>query len=71
MPAFSNVPTEFEALKTWLKDRPSIYGKDRFIEGIVWHCENGDMYKIKVNEDLIFEMSRENCLGPILYLNEP
>ncbi len=50
VPAFSNVPTEFEALKTWLKDRPSIYGKDRFIEGIVWHCENGDMYKIKVKD---------------------
>lgn len=36
---YADVPTEFEALKTWLE------GKD--IEGIVWHHPDGRMVKIK------------------------
>lgn len=34
-----DVPTEFEALKTWLTDKD--------IEGIVWHHPDGRMVKIK------------------------
>jgi hypothetical protein len=36
---FTNVPTEFEALKRWLSDKD--------IEGIVWHHPDGRMVKIK------------------------
>jgi hypothetical protein len=36
---YSNVPTEFEALKRWLAPRN--------IEGIVWHSPSGEMVKIK------------------------
>ena len=31
-------------------DRKSKYGNDCGIEGIVWHCENGEMYKIKLKD---------------------
>lgn len=37
--SYSDVPTEFEALKTWLEDKD--------IEGIVWHHPDGRMVKIK------------------------
>lgn len=36
---YDDVPTEFEALKTWLTDKD--------IEGIVWHHLDGHMVKIK------------------------
>lgn len=36
---YSDVPTEFEALKTWLENKD--------IEGIVWHHPDGRMVKIK------------------------
>ncbi len=49
-PVFENVPADYEGLKVFLKEQKSKYGTDCGIEGIVWHCENGDMYKIK-NKD--------------------
>ncbi len=49
-PVFDNVPTDYEGLKEWLPSQKSLYGKDCGIEGIVWHCSNGEMYKIKVKD---------------------
>ena len=49
-PIFENVPVEFEGLKVWLPAQKSKYGNDCGIEGIVWHCKNGDMFKIKVKD---------------------
>lgn len=49
-PVFENVPTSFEELKTWLPAQKSRYGNNCGIEGIVWHCDNGDMYKIKIKD---------------------
>ena len=46
-PVFENVPVTFEELKVWLPIQKSKYGKNCGIEGIVWHCANGDMAKIK------------------------
>ena len=49
-PTFENVPTSYQELKEWLPKQKSRYGNDCGIEGIVWHCENGDMYKIKLKD---------------------
>jgi hypothetical protein len=49
-PVFENVPTDYEGLKEWLPKQKSKYGNDCGIEGIVWHCPNGDMYKIKTKD---------------------
>jgi len=49
-PIFENVPTAFEELKAWLPSQKSKYGNNCQIEGIVWHCENGDMFKIKLKD---------------------
>lgn len=49
-PVFENVPTSYEELKVWLPAQKSKYGNDCGIEGIVWHCENGEMYKIKTKD---------------------
>ena len=49
-PAFENVPLTFEGLKEWLPLQKSKVGKDCGIEGIVWHCPNGDMVKIKTKD---------------------
>lgn len=50
-PVFENVPNSFEGLKEWLPKQKSKYGNDYCgIEGIVWHCENGEMYKIKLKD---------------------
>lgn len=49
-PVFENVPTDYEGLKIWLPEQKSKYGNDCGIEGIVWHCENEDMFKIKVKD---------------------
>ena len=49
-PIFENVPISFEELKEWLPKQKSKYGNDCGIEGIVWHCGNGEMYKIKVKD---------------------
>jgi len=49
-PVFENCPTSFEELKIWLSQQKSKYGNDCGIEGIVWHCENGEMYKIKLKD---------------------
>lgn len=49
-PIFENVPVDFEGLKNWLPKQKSKYGNNAFIEGIVWHLSNGDMYKIKTKD---------------------
>ncbi len=49
-PVFENVPTSFEELKEWLPKQKSKYGNDCGIEGIVWHCRDGEMYKIKTKD---------------------
>jgi len=49
-PVFENVPTDYEGLKNWLPIQKSKYGNNCGIEGIIWHCPNGDMYKIKVKD---------------------
>jgi len=49
-PVFEDVPTCFDGLKHWLPKLKSKYGNNCGIEGIVWHCENGQMFKIK-NKD--------------------
>lgn len=48
-PEFADVPTDFNELRDWLRDQDSKYGAGK-IEGIVWHCENGDMFKIKTKD---------------------
>jgi hypothetical protein len=48
-PVFENVPTTYEELKVWLPQQNSKYGMGK-IEGIVWHCSDGRMMKIK-NKD--------------------
>lgn len=48
-PVYTNVPTDYQGLKEWLPGTFSIYGHGN-IEGIVWHCPNGDMYKIKAKD---------------------
>ena len=49
-PIHENVPTTFNELKEWLPKQKSKYSNDCFIEGIVWHWENGDMVKIKTKD---------------------
>lgn len=48
-PVFENVPTGYAELKEWLKNQDSIYGNGK-IEGIVWHFDDGEMYKIKTKD---------------------
>ena len=49
-PVFENAPTSYSELKEWLPKQKSKYGNDCGIEGIVWHCKNGEMYKIKCKD---------------------
>ena len=49
-PVFDDVPITYNELKEWLPAQKSKYGNDCGIEGIVWHCKNGDMFKIKVKD---------------------
>lgn len=49
-PVFENVPVTFEELKKWLPKQKSKYGNDCGIEGIVWHCADGSMMKIKTKD---------------------
>lgn len=49
-PVFEDVPTSFEELKEWLPRQRSKYGNDCGIEGIVWHCADGSMMKIKTKD---------------------
>lgn len=49
-PVFENVPTTYEELKEWLPKQKSKYGVDCGIEGIVWHCPDGSMMKIKTKD---------------------
>lgn len=48
-PVFENVPTTFAELKSWLPQQQSRYGTGP-IEGIVWHCSDGTMLKIKARD---------------------
>lgn len=50
VPVFENVPVTYDELKEWLPAQKSKYGRDCGIEGIVWHCTNGDMMKIKTKD---------------------
>ena len=46
-----DAPTTFEELKEWLPQQESVYSKNGCkIEGIVWHGENGEMFKIKARD---------------------
>lgn len=49
-PIFENAPISYEELKKWLPEQKSKYGNNCGIEGIVWHCSTGDMYKIKTKD---------------------
>lgn len=49
-PVFTDVPLEFNTLKEWLPRQKSQFGDNCGIEGIVWHCEDGEMYKIKTKD---------------------
>jgi hypothetical protein len=49
-PIFENVPQDFAGLKEWLPNQNSKYGNNCGIEGIVWHCSDGEMYKIKTRD---------------------
>lgn len=48
-PVFEDVPTTFEGLREWLPKQKSKYGNGN-IEGIVWHCSDGTMMKIKTKD---------------------
>lgn len=48
-PIIENVPTTFNKLREWLPQQESHYGKGK-IEGIVWHCSDGTMMKIKAKD---------------------
>lgn len=56
-PVFENVPVDYEGLREWLPRQKSKYGNNCGIEGIVWHCKNGEMFKIKVKD---FKKPRQN-----------
>lgn len=49
-PVFEDVPTSYEELREWLPKQKSKVGNDCGIEGIVWHCADGSMYKIKTKD---------------------
>ncbi len=49
-PVYEDCPTSFEELKAWLPVQKSKFGRDRGIEGIVWHCDDGKMFKIKTKD---------------------
>ena len=51
-PVFDNVPESYEGLKEWLPKQKSKVGNDCGIEGIVWHCHDGSMMKIKTKDFL-------------------
>lgn len=48
-PVIENVPTTYAELKAWLPKQKSFYSDAR-IEGIVWHCPDGTMMKIKTKD---------------------
>ena len=50
VPVFENVPIDYKGLKEWLPKQKSKVGYNCGIEGIVWHCEDGTMYKIKCKD---------------------
>lgn len=48
-PELKNVPTDFDGLKEYLFSARSKFGGGH-IEGIVWHCNSGEMFKIKAKD---------------------
>lgn len=48
-PVLEGVPTTFEELREWLPKAQSKYGTGA-IEGVVWHCDDGSMMKIKTKD---------------------
>jgi hypothetical protein len=48
-PILEDAPISYGELKEWLPSKDSLYGNGK-IEGIVWHCEDGSMYKIKTKD---------------------
>lgn len=50
-PVLENVPTTYQELKEWLPLQKTKFGDpEKPIEGIVWHCANGEMFKIKTKD---------------------
>lgn len=49
-PKFEDVPITYDGLKEWLPKQKSKYGVDCGIEGIVWHRDDGEMFKIKLKD---------------------
>lgn len=49
-PKLEDAPTTYEGLKRWLPTRKSEYGKDCFIEGVVWSHPTAGMVKIKTKD---------------------
>jgi hypothetical protein len=49
-PILVDAPNSYKELKEWLPKQKSKIGNDCGIEGIVWHCDNGDMFKIKLRD---------------------
>jgi hypothetical protein len=48
-PELEDVPTTFAELRAWLPRQASRYGTGP-IEGVVWHCGDGTMMKIKAKD---------------------
>lgn len=48
-PVIKNVPTTYAELKEWLPKQMSQIGSHP-IEGVVWHCSDGTMMKIKAKD---------------------
>lgn len=48
-PMLTDVPVTFAELAEWLPKQQSLYGVGP-IEGVVWHCKDGSMAKIKAKD---------------------
>ncbi len=49
-PVLSDAPITYEGLKEWLPKQKSFFGDACPMEGVVWHCTDGTMYKIKIKD---------------------
>ena len=45
-----NPPLDFDGLRDWLNGQKSLIGKDAPIEGVVWHDDHNQMFKIKLKD---------------------
>ena len=45
-----NAAISYDELKEWLPKQKSLINPEVGIEGIVWHCQNGEMFKIKLKD---------------------